>query len=55
MIAITLWIVAAVMAVAHFFEHAGTFRVMANGAQDLLLGWPMAAMLALVGAVTYGK
>lgn len=45
-----LLLVALVMAVTHLFEHAGVLRFMPLGAEDLLLGWPMAGLLAIVAA-----
>lgn len=52
--AYALWVVAAVMAVSHVFEHAGTINLMSSGLEDLLLGWPMAGALAIVGGIVYG-
>jgi len=49
-----MWVVAAVMAIAHFFEHFGVIRLMSAGWQDFLLGWPMAGALAVLAAVIYG-
>lgn len=49
-----IWVVAALIAVSHFFEHAGTVQIMSPLLEDLLLGWPMAALLAVGGAVIYG-
>jgi hypothetical protein len=54
-IAYTLYAVAAVMAIAHFFEHADTFNVMSPALADLLIGWPMAGLLAFIGAIIYGR
>jgi hypothetical protein len=54
LIAYSLFVVAAVIAVLHFFEHAGAVRVMSAQAEDLLMGWPIAASLALVGGIVYG-
>lgn len=53
-IAYALFVVAGVMAVSHFFEHAGALRLLSPGLQDLLLGWPMAALIGLAGAIIYG-
>lgn len=53
-IAYVMYAVAAVMAVAHVFEHGGAFNLMSPGLEDILIGWPMAAVLALVGAIVYG-
>lgn len=52
--AYALWAVAAVMAVSHIFEHAGTINLMSSGLEDLLIGWPMAGLLAIVGGIVYG-
>ena len=49
-----LWIVAIVMAVAHLFEHAGAVRLMTPALEDLLIGWPMAGLLAIIGGILYG-
>ena len=54
-IAFILYGVAAILAVSHAFEHFGTFTVMSPGLSDLLIGWPMAALMALTGAIIYGK
>ena len=53
-IAWSMWVVAAVMAIGHFFEHTGTVHLMSSGLQDLLIGWPMAGALAVIGAIVYG-
>lgn len=55
MTAFSIWALAVVMAVTHFFEHAGTLRIMSPGLEDLFIGWPMAAVLGIVGAVAYGR
>ena len=53
-IAYGVWIVAALIIVGHFFEHANTIRIMSPGLEDLLIGWPMGGMLAIVGGIIYG-
>lgn len=53
-IAYGLFAVAAVIAVSHFFEHAGLIQPLPPALADLLIGWPMAALLALVGGIVYG-
>ena len=53
-IAYAIWILAAVMAIAHFFEHAGTVQIVSATFEDLALGWPMAGVLAIAGGVIYG-
>lgn len=52
--AYALYSVAVVIAVGHFFEHAHVFELMSPGLEDLLIGWPMAGLLGLVGAMRYG-
>lgn len=52
--AYALYSVAIVIAIGHFFEHAHVFQLMSPGLEDILIGWPMAALLALVGAMRYG-
>lgn len=50
-----LWGIALVVALTHFFEHMGWFHVMASGLEDLFIGWPMAGLLALAGAIVWGR
>jgi len=46
----TLFVVASVIAVNHIFAHLGDQLVpMGMGTQDLLIGWPMAALIGLAG------
>ena len=52
--AYALWVLAIVLAVSHIFEHTNTIRLMSPGAEDVLIGWPMAGVLALVGGIVYG-
>ncbi len=52
--AASMWAVAGVMAITHGIEHAGALRIMSPGLEDLLIGWPMAVVLALAGAFVYG-
>lgn len=52
--AYALYSIAFVIAIGHVFEHAQAFQLMSPGLEDLLIGWPMAALLALVGAIRYG-
>jgi len=48
-----LFVVAFVMAVQHLVAHLGYRPVPMNmGQQDILIGWPMAGVLALVGLMT---
>ncbi|KDE97137.1 conserved hypothetical protein [uncultured Mycobacterium sp.] len=44
--------IGAVMAVVHMITHLGRLRII--GLQDLLLGYPMAALLILVGFFLVG-
>ena len=53
-IAYVFFAVAAVMAVSHVFEHAGAYRLLSPGLDDLAVGWPMAGVIAVVGAIIYG-
>ncbi len=53
-IAYVLWVVAGLLAVSHIFEHTGTIELISQGFEDLLLGWPMAGLLAIVGGIVYG-
>ena len=53
--AFALWGGAVVVAVTHFFEHLNLFQVMSSGLEDLLIGWPMAIVAALVGAIVWGR
>ena len=55
LIAYAMFALAAVIAVGHFFEHWGAVELMAPALQDLLIGWPMAGLLAVSGAMIYGK
>lgn len=48
---IVLFAVAVVMAVAHFFEHLGVVNLFSPGLEDVLIGWPMAGVLAVIAAV----
>jgi len=50
-----IWGVAVILAVSHFFEHLNLFQVMSAGLEDLLIGWPIAIVLALVGAIVWGR
>jgi len=44
-----------VIAISHFFEHAGMIRLMEPGLEDLAIGWPMAFVMGVVGYVLYGR
>ena len=52
--AAALFALAAIIAITHFFEHAGTLQIASQGLEDLLLGYPMAAVLAIFGAIRLG-
>lgn len=52
--AYALWVLAVILAVSHIFEHTGTINLMSSGLEDLLIGWPMAGLLAIVGGIVYG-
>ena len=54
-IAYLLLALAVVIAIGHFFEHWGAVELMAPALQDLLIGWPMAGLLAVTAAIIYGK
>jgi hypothetical protein len=47
-----LVVIGSVMALVHFFTHLGRLHIV--GYQDLLLGYPMAAVLVLAGFVLVG-
>ncbi len=48
----TLFVLAGVMAVNHLVAHAGTrILPLGMGKQDIFLGYPMAALLALSGLI----
>jgi hypothetical protein len=43
-----------VVAISHVMEHAGVFHVFSSGADDLVMGYPMALLLVVFGAVRLG-
>ena len=45
---------AILVAVGHVFEHGGAIRLMSPGLQDLLVGYPTAGILAVMGAIRFG-
>lgn len=45
----------AVIAVTHMLEHLDVLRLMSPGRQDLLIGYPTAGLLAIVGVVLVGQ
>ncbi len=50
-----MFALAAAIAVGHFLEHWGAVELMAPALQGLLIGWPMAGLLAVSGAMIYSK
>lgn len=48
-------VVAVVMVAVHMLTHFGAFGAQPSGWQDLLVGYPMAAMLFLGGAILAGR
>lgn len=42
---------AATMTVTHLAEHAGAIQIMARNLEDLLIGFPMAAIVGMAGFV----
>ena len=38
-----------VIGISHWFEHFGLIRIFSQGVEDLLLGYPMAALLTIFG------
>ena len=55
-VAYGLWVIAAVIAIAHWFVHLGVLRPITGspGLDDLVIGWPIALVLAIVAAKIYG-
>lgn len=56
-VACMLFVLAGVLAVYHFFEHLDVVPAMtgSSGLDDLLVGWPMAGVLGVAGAILYGR
>ena len=52
---VALLVVAPALALSHAAEHLGAFTVVSPHLDDLLLGWPIAAVFALAGAVLIGR
>jgi len=46
---------APVIIVSHLLEHAGAFQLYSPGLEDLTIGYPMALLVFVVGAITYGR
>lgn len=55
-IAYMLFILAGVIAFYHLFEHLDVVPAMtgSSGVDDIVVGWPMAGLLAITGAIKYG-
>jgi hypothetical protein len=55
-VAYMLFILGAVMAVYHVFEHIDVVPPMTTSSalDDVLVGWPMAGVLAVTGGIVYG-
>lgn len=52
----TLMGIGVVIAAVHIFAHLGDFSVLSTSAMDdLLIGWPMAAILFLIGVILAGR
>jgi di/tricarboxylate transporter len=51
---VALMLFGAVMALVHVFEHAGALTILGGHADDLFLGWPMAGLIVVAGAVVMG-
>ena len=43
-------LLAPVIFITHILEHVGVFRVMSPGLEDILIGYPTAFILAILGA-----
>lgn len=52
--AYSLFAAAGLVAASHLLEHLGVIRLMNPTAEDLLLGYPMAGVLLVVGAISLG-
>jgi hypothetical protein len=55
-VGVVLMVGAAVLALVHAADHFGAFgSAQPSGTSDLLFGWPMAAVIFLIGAVMAGQ
>ena len=54
-VGISLLGLAVVVAGTHFMEHLDMIRFASQGFEDLFAGYPMAAALALIGAIILGS
>ena len=52
--AYSLFAAAGIVAASHVLEHLGVIRLFNPTAEDLLLGYPTAGVLAVVGAISLG-
>ena len=52
--AYSLFVTGGLVAVSHLLEHLGVIRLMNPTAEDLLLGYPMASVLLVAGAISLG-
>ena len=43
-------LLAPVIFITHILEHVGVFRVMSPGLEDILIGYPTAFIVAILGA-----
>ncbi len=51
----TLVVLAAIVFVTHLMEHLGFFAFASPGVEDLVAGYPLAAVLAVAAAIILGK
>jgi hypothetical protein len=53
-IAGSLFTAGAIVGVSHIVEHAGVFQVFSPGIDDVAIGYPMAGLLVVYGAIKLG-
>ncbi|MBA3338550.1 MAG: hypothetical protein H0T54_02140 [Geodermatophilaceae bacterium] len=53
-VALVFVTLAVLLGLSHVLEHMGAFRILDPGWQDLLLGYPMASVLLIVGGILWG-
>lgn len=53
-LATVLFGLAGLVLVSHLLEHVGVLRLMSPAAQDILVGYPTAGLLAIVGGIMLG-
>ncbi len=53
----SLVVVAVIVGVTHFLEHLGVFAFASPGVEDLVAGYPLAALLGVAGSIilTHGE